>query len=176
MLETVSSVGRFYHISKHQKMTSTSQQGIVCECTTNSYEFMLSSPNRVWKLYKLAEQTACGPITAWKLAKLFTEACTNKQSSLTSKTVQPTPVQMGSGYSTALMCACCTKALCVRSVTWRSGMGDLWIQQQRGGMVLVWGDLWVLQKREDMVLVRETYEYHSKGKEYVGETCDWVLQ
>ena len=56
MLETVSSVGRFYHISKHQKMTSTSQQGIVCECTTNSYEFMLSSPNRVWKLYKLAEQ------------------------------------------------------------------------------------------------------------------------
>ena len=51
----------------------------------------------VWKLYKLAEKTARGPITAWKLTKLFTEACTNKQGSLTSKTVQPMAAQIRSG-------------------------------------------------------------------------------
>ena len=38
-----------------------------------------------------------------KACKLFTEACTNKQGSLTSKTVQPTPAQIGSAYSAALM-------------------------------------------------------------------------
>ena len=46
-------------------------------------------------------------------------------------------------------------------------MGDLWISQQRRGVVLVWGDFWVLQKRRGILLVRETYEYHSRGKEYI---------
>ena len=41
-----------------------------------------------------------GLITARKLAKLFTEACTNKRGSLTSKTVQPTPAQIGSSSVT----------------------------------------------------------------------------
>ena len=46
-------------------------------------------------------------------------------------------------------------------------MGDLWIPQQRRGVVLVWGDLWVLRKRRGMVLVGETREYHSRGEEYM---------
>ena len=59
-------------------------------------------------------------------------------------------------------------------------MGDLWIPQQRRGVVLVWGDLWVLQTRWGMLLVGETCEYHSRGEEYgvisersVGTTADW---
>ena len=59
-------------------------------------------------------------------------------------------------------------------------MGDLWIPQQRRGVVLFWGDLWVLQKRRGMLLVGETREYHSRGEEYgvilerpVGTTADW---
>ena len=43
--------------------------------------------------------------------------CTNKQGSLTSETVQPTPAQIGSGYSAALLeCACCAKVLHVCGV------------------------------------------------------------
>ena len=43
-------------------------------------KFRLSSPNRIKAVQ--AGRTACGPITAWKLAKLFTEACTNNHGSL----------------------------------------------------------------------------------------------
>ena len=43
-----------------------------------------------------AGRTAQDLITARKLGKLFTEACTNKRGSLTSKTVQLTPAQIGS--------------------------------------------------------------------------------
>ena len=42
--------------------------------------------------------------------------CTNKQGSLTSETVQPTPAQIGSGYSAALMCMLHESLACVWSV------------------------------------------------------------
>ena len=42
--------------------------------------------------------------------------CTNKQGSLTSETVQPTPAQIGSGYSVALMCMLHESLACVWSV------------------------------------------------------------
>ena len=51
--------------------------------------------------------------------------------------------------------------------------------QQRRRMLLVWGDLWAVYKRGRVwcLIVRETYEYHSRGEEYIwcyfGETCGY---
>ena len=166
MLETVPSLGRFYHADNVTKRRLLPADKVLCESvlqvTVISPSFRLSSLNGM-KAIQAGWINSPWPIAAWKLAKLFTEAYTNKQGSLTSETFQPTPAQIGSVYSAELMCMLHESLVCVECIKHEEAAWETCRCHSKGGL-----------------LVRETCEYHSEGEEYgaiserpMGTTADW---
>ena len=66
-------------------------------------------------MYKLGKKTAHNP-NSMKACQIIYRSMHNKQGSLTSETIQPTPAQIGSGYSAALMCMLHESLACVCEV------------------------------------------------------------
>ena len=67
-----------------------------------------------WTIYHLSQITyICAFLYPLGTSMFPLLCCTNKQGSLTSETVQPTPAQIGSGYSAALMCMLHESLACV---------------------------------------------------------------